>query len=71
MKLLCFCHPFFKCLLLLKFSVFGKLAGKVREERVQTRGYLALRILHADTPTRLSNESAREAQIFLDDLWNP
>ena len=44
---------------------------KVREERVQTRGYQALRILHADTPTRLSNESAREAQTFLDDLWNP
>jgi len=48
-----------------------RLAFNHQEKFVKTRGYLALRILHADTPTRLSNESAREAQTFLDDLWNP
>ena len=71
MKLLCFCHPFFKCLLFLKFLGFSKLAGKVCEERVQTRGYLALRTLHADTLTRLLSESAHEAQTFLDKLRKP
>ena len=44
---------------------------KICEEWVQTRGYLALRILHADTPTRLLSGSAHEAQTFLDNLWKP
>ena len=30
-----------------------------------------LRILHADTPTRLLSGSAHEAQTFLDNLWKP
>jgi len=30
MKLPCFCHPFFKCLLFLKFLGFGKLAGNLK-----------------------------------------
>ena len=38
---------------------------------VQTRGYPALRILHADTPTRLFSGSAYEMQTFLDNLRNP
>jgi hypothetical protein len=44
---------------------------KICEEWVQTRGYLALRILHADTLTRLLSGSAHEVQTFLDDLWKP
>ena len=44
---------------------------KICEEWVQTRGYQALRILHADTPTRLLSGSAHEVQTFLDDLWKP
>ena len=44
---------------------------KIWGEWVQTRGYQALRILHADTPTRLLSGSAHEAQTFLDNLWKP
>lgn len=44
---------------------------KIWGEWVQTRGYLALRILHADTLTRLLSGSAHEAQTFLDNLWKP
>lgn len=44
---------------------------KIWGEWVQTRGYLALRILHADTHTRLLSGSAHEAQTFLDNLWKP
>ena len=38
------------------------------EEWVQTRGYLALRILHADTPTRLFSGSAHFLQTSLKKL---
>ena len=41
---------------------------KIWGEWVQTRGYQALRIVHADTPTRLLSGSAHEAQIFLDEI---
>ena len=44
---------------------------KLCDSWVQTRGYQALRILHADTPTRLLSGSAHEAQTFLDNLWKP
>ena len=44
---------------------------KIWGEWVQTRGYQALRILHADTPTRLLSGSAHEAKTFLDNLWKP
>ena len=44
---------------------------KIWGEWVQTRGYEALRILHADTPTRLFSGSAYEMQTFLDNLRNP
>ena len=37
---------------------------KIWGEWVQTRGYQALRILHADTPTRLLSGSAHEPQTF-------
>ena len=41
------------------------------QNQAATRGYLALRILHADTLTRLLSGSAHEAQTFLDNLWKP
>ena len=44
---------------------------KICEEWVQTRGYLALRILHADTLTRLLSGSTHEAQTFHDKLRKP
>ena len=44
---------------------------KICEEWVQTRGYLALRILHADTPTHLLSVSAHEAQTFPANLLKP
>ena len=44
---------------------------KIWGEWVQTRGYLALRILHADTHTRLLSGSTHEAQTFLDKLRKP
>lgn len=53
------------------FSIPVIYQEKICGEWVQTRGYLALRILHADTPTRLLSGSAHEAQTFLDDLWKP
>ena len=46
-------------------------ARRIRSEWVQIRKYQALRILHADTPTRLFSGSAYEMQTFLDNLRNP
>lgn len=53
------------------FSIPVIYQEKICGEWVQTRGYLALRILHADTHTRLLSGSAHEAQTFLDNLWKP
>lgn len=53
------------------FSIPVIYQEKICGEWVQTRGYLALRILHADTLTRLLSGSAHEVQTFLDDLWKP
>ena len=50
-----------------KYSGFGEpvtYQKKICVLWVQTRGYLALRILHADTLTRLSSESAHKTQPF-------
>ena len=44
---------------------------KVCEKWVQTRGYLAMRILHADTPTRLFSGSAHFLQTSLKKLREP
>ena len=44
---------------------------KICEEWVQTRGYLALRILHADTLTRLLSGSAHEVQSLSAGLRKP
>ena len=44
---------------------------KIWGEWVQTRGYEALRILHAHTLTRLLSGSTHEAQTFLDKLRKP
>lgn len=53
------------------FSIPVIYQEKICGEWVQTRGYLALRILHADTPTRLLSGSTHETQTFLDKLRKP
>lgn len=44
---------------------------RIRSEWVQIRKYQALRILHADTPTRLLSVSAHEPQTFSANLRQP